>query len=472
MLVSINARESTPLVDQIVHGLSRQVTEGGLRPGTRVPSIREFARQHGVSRFTVVQAFDRLVAKGHLESRRGSGFYVARSHAPPKAEHAPVNIDRAVDDLWLIQRSTEEHRMEYMPGCGWLPGSWQDDTAIDRGLRRMAKTGAAQFVEGYPNAAGFLPLRQDIQRQMGDMGIEVDATQIALTSGAVSAIDLVLRWLIRPGDVVLVDDPGYFHTFGHLRALGARMIGVPWNVQGPDTEQLAILAEEYKPRAYLTTAVLHNPTGVTISQASAYRVLRAAEEHDFLVVEDDVYGALHTRPATRLATLDQLSRVIYVNSFSKTISPRLRVGYLAANPDIIRQLLDLKLLVGMASSEVTERLVHEVLADGYYRKHLAHVREHLERVRARTASRLERMGMVFFAPPEEGLFIWCRHPALADAGPIAETAAANGIMLAPGSSFRPNQEPSPWMRFNVAYADAPIIYETIERFIEEHGNEC
>jgi DNA-binding transcriptional MocR family regulator len=467
MLVSLDSEDSVPLTEQIVRGLARQVSEGGLRPGARLPSIREFASTHGVSRFTVVQAFDRLVAEGHLESRRGSGFYVARSRRAPSTVKSPVDIDRALDDLWLIRRSTEEHRMRFIPGCGWLPASWQDDDALNRGLRRLAKHGAQHFAAGYSAAGGYVPLREDIQRQLGDIGVEADVSQIITTGGAVAAIDLLFRYLIKPGDKVLVDDPGYFHTYGHLRTLGAQVAGVPWTHQGPDTKALAELAKEHRPKVFFTTATLHNPTGVTMSQACAYRLLRLAEEHDFLIVEDDVYGSLHGGNATRLATLDQLDRVVYVNGFSKTISPRLRVGYLAASPELIAPLSDLKLLTGMGVSEVSERLVHEVLLDGYYRKHLSQVREHLQRARDRTASKLEGLGLEFFIPPGEGLFLWVRHPELADSAPIAEAAARSDAMLAAGKSFRPNQEPSPWMRFNVAFSQEAALYDILSRIIDE-----
>lgn len=469
MLVSLDSDNAVPLVEQIVHGLGRQVTEGALRPGARLPSIRDFARQHDVSRFTVVQAFDRLVAAGHLESRRGSGFYVARQRRAASSSVSPLDMDRAVDDLWLIRRSTEDHHMRHMPGCGWLPGTWQDPAALDRGLRRLARQGAHHFVEGYSSAAGYLPLREDVRQQLGEIGIEAEPGQVVLTAGVVPAIDLVFRYLVKPGDCVLVDDPGYFHTFGHLRALGARVVGVPWTPQGPDSEALRALALEHRPRAYLTTAVLHNPTGISISQASAYRVLRIAEEADFLIVEDDIYGSFSSRPATRLATLDQLHRVIFVSGFSKTVSPRLRAGYLAASPELARALLDLKLLTGMCSSELTERLMHQVLLDGYYRKHLGQVRDRLQRARERVAARLEKLGACFYTPPEEGLFLWTRFPGLEESAPLAEAAAGADIMMAPGKTFRPNQEPSPWLRFNVAYSDDAAVYDFLARFLDGHN---
>lgn len=467
MLISLNSHDSVPLVEQIINGIKRLADERVLRHGTRLPSIRQFAKDHSVSRFTVVQAYDRLVAAGYLDSRRGSGFYVSRPANQLREESPSCQLDRAIDVLWLVRRSTQEYRSRYMPGCGWLPGSWQDHISVERGLRGIARLGMSNVLEGYGSASGYLPLRQTIQQRLNEKGINAHLEQIVTTHGVVSAMDLIGRYLLKPGDVVLVDDPGYFHTFGHLQTLGAEVVGVPWTPQGPDTEVMEQLVIQHRPRAFLTTTVLHNPTGMTISQACAFRVLRLAEEYDFLIIEDDIYSAFHPDPPTRLATLDQLNRVIYVNGFAKTISPKLRVGYIAAHSDLIQDLLDLKLLTGISSSELTERLVYQVLLDGNYRKHLSHLRDRLQTARELTLINMERYGLRPYAVPDHGIFIWARFDGLEDTATLATAAAKHDITLAPGNIFRPHQEPSPWMRFNIAYCDDQAIFECLARVLKD-----
>ncbi len=456
-IVTLDSHDSVPLVEQIVSSVKKQIDERAMRTGTRMPSIRRFAQDHGVSRFTVVQAYDRLVAMGYLSSRQGSGFYVAPRPRPHAAKEAPYKLDRAMDVLWLLRNALQQNAPQPLPGAGWLPNSWMDEAGIQRGLRALSQR-PGDFLTSYGTPCGYLPLRELLQRRLAEIGVTTDTTQIVLTKGASHAIDLIARYLVRPGDAVLVDDPGYFILFGALKSLGARIVGVPWNLDGPDTTALEALIREHRPKLFFTNTILHNPTGTSISQAVAYRILQLADKYDLTIIEDDIYGDYLSAPATRLATLDQLNRVIYVGSFSKTISASLRVGFFACTRDMAENLADLKLLSGLTTSEISERLVYQLLTGGYYRKHLDKLRTRLHETRGKTIRSLERIGFSPYVEPEGGMFIWARKNESSNAVEIASTAAAQGIVLAPGSLFRPHQEPSPWFRFNVESCDDPAIF--------------
>jgi len=462
-LINLNSQESRPLIDQIVSGIQQQVDERILRPGTRLPSIRQFAQDHQISRFTVVQAYDRLVASGYVKSRRGSGFYIAKPLQPPVAAEPACQLNRAVDVLWLLHKSLKDTRLQYMPGCGWLPADWQDETCLQRGLRSLARL-PASLLTGYGQAAGFVPLRQDVQHRLSDMGVRAELNQIITTHGASHGLDLVGRYLVQPGAAVLVDDPGFFNLFGYLQSLGAILVGVPRTLDGPDTEAMERLIIEHEPKVFFTNTALHNPTGASLSQACAYRLLQLAEKYDLMIVEDDVYGDFHPGQATRLVMLDQLERVIYLSSFSKTISANVRVGYLACRPELAHALVDLKLLSGLTSTELTERLIHQVLSEGYYRKHLERVRVRLQAAREHTLTRLEQGGLEVYTEPEHGMFLWARFKeGGCNTAELANRAARQGIMLAPGNIFRPYQEPSPYFRFNVAFCAEPAIFTFLEQ---------
>lgn len=462
MLVSLSPLSDAPLTDQIVDGLKRLIDGRVLRPGSRLPSIRRFAADHAVSRFTVVQAYDRLVAAGYLESRQGSGFFVTAPVAESRAT-SDRQLSKAIDVMWLLRLTTSDSVADFIPGCGWLPGDWQDAGSLERGLREVARLGARHFLEGYSGAFGYLPLRQDIQRQLAVSGIAAEPNQIMTTSGIVGALDLIGRYLLKPGDTVLVDEPGTLHIFGQLQTLGATVVGVPWTPEGPDIKVLAEMIETHRPKAFFTNTVVHNPTGATISQACAHQVLRLAEQNDFYLIEDDVYRDLQPDPAARLAALDQLDRVIYVSGFSKTLSAQLRVGYIAANKDLVRDLVDLKRMTCMATPDVTERLVHRVLQEGHYRKHLASLHVRLEKATGKALRALEGCGLETYLEPSRGMFLWSRYPDVEDSAAIADAAVKKKIMLAAGMIFRPNQEPSPWIRFNVAFCDHPQVYDFLKR---------
>ncbi len=457
-LVILDSNDSRPLIDQIVTGVRKLVDERVLRPGARMPSIRGFAQDHGVSRFTVVQAYDRLVAMGYLHSRQGSGFYVSPRPRPSESLEGVCKPDSAVDVVWLLRNSLEHRSSRTMPGAWWLPASWMVETGIRKSMRALSLH-SGEFLTAYGRPNGYLPLRELLRHRLHDIGIDVDLAQIILTSGVTHAMDLVARYFIRPGDTVLVDDPGYFILFGGLKSFGARIIGVPWNTNGPVVEVMEKLILEHRPKLFFTNSILHNPTGVTIGQATAYRVLQLAEKYDMHLVEDDIYGDFHPESPTRLATLDQLKRVIYVSSFSKSVSASLRVGYLACHPDLATELCDVKLLTGLTTSEISERLMYQLLTEGHYRKHLDKLRSKLQEAREHTMTRLEDLDFEIYCEPAGGMFICARREDLANTAEVASRAAAKGIMLAPGHMFRPHQEPSPWMRFNVAHCDDEATFE-------------
>jgi DNA-binding transcriptional MocR family regulator len=453
-----------PLADQIVNGIKRQIDDRHLRPGTKLPSIRNFATSYNVSRFTVVEAYDRLVAMGYLQSRRGAGFYTSAAPTPAAAS-LPVASDnhkRNEELVWLIRRLLEANENASLAGGPWLPNSWLDEASIRQSLNALARKNGAHLLE-YGHPFGYLPLREQLTLMLGGLGITAHPGQILLTQGTSQALELVIRYLLKPGDAALVDDPGYYNMFGNLRLQGVQMLAVPRNADGPDVAILDTLAAAHRPKVYFTQSVMQNPTGTDMSPHVAYRVLQTAERHNFAVVEDDIFSDLQVRLTPRLATLDQLHRVIYVRSFSKTLSGSLRVGFVASSQDIANELADIKMLTSITTSQFTERLVYLMLVDGHYRKYLSRLLDRLGEARRNVVRGFERIGLELFAEPTDGMFVWARFPHIDDSLALAAAAQREGIMLAPGTVFRPHLERSPWMRFNVAVCDDERVQDRLQR---------
>ena len=459
--VSLDPRNGIPLVEQIVASLRERIEQRGLRPGTRVPPIRRFADEHDISRFTVVEAYDRLVAQGYLSSKRGSGFYVAARSNEASAEK-PCKLERAVDAVWLIRRMIEDNPAMLNVSTGNLPRAWLDEAGIQRCVRSLARKSGTHLTE-YGSPQGYLPLRNQLQVKLSEIGIGARASQIVLTHGASHALDLIIRYLLKPGDVVLVDDPGYYVLNADLKLHGVTLAGVPRRVDGPDVAAMEKLIEEHKPKAFFTQSVTHNPTGTELSSPVAFRVLQLAEKHDVTIVEDDAYGDFHAESVHRLATLDQLARVIFVGSFSKSLSSSLRVGFLAAREDIANDLTDVKILSSITTSEFNERMVYLMLTEGHYRKYLERVWRRLAESRAACLKNLEKSRVEFFCEPKQGLFLWVRIPGRDDSIEIANLAAEEGIVLAPGNVFRPHLEPCPWLRLNITTANAPKLFQFFKK---------
>jgi DNA-binding transcriptional MocR family regulator len=199
-------------------------------------------------------------------------------------------------------------------------------------LAERAKAATARSISAASRTlTGLTSTPNDGATALASLGITAHPGQILLTQGTSQALEFVIRYLLKPGDAALVDDPGYYNMFGNLRLQGVTMLAVPRNPDGPDIAVLEQLALAHQPKVYFTQSVMQNPTGTDISPHVAFKVLQAAEWHDFTVVEDDIFCDLQVKTTPRLATLDQLKRVIYARSFSKTLSGSLRVGFLASH---------------------------------------------------------------------------------------------------------------------------------------------
>jgi len=462
--LAVSQSSGQPLTDQIVAGIKRQIDDRHLRPGAKLPSIRNFAESYNVSRFTVVEAYDRLVAMGYLHSRRGAGFYAAAGFLSIQAARPAPSEDHKRNEqlVWLIRNLLETDENTVLAGGPWLPNSWLDEAGIRQSLNVLARKNGAHLLE-YGQPFGYLPLREHFALTLRGLGITANSSQILLTQNTSQALELVIRYLLKPGDAVLVDDPGYYNMFGNLRLYGVEMLAVPRNPDGPDVTILESLAAARRPKVYFTQSVIQNPTGTDMSAHVAFKVLQAAERHNFAVVEDDIFCDLQVKPTPRLATLDQLNRVIYVRSFSKTLSGSLRVGFVACAQDIANELADIKMLTSITTSQFTERLLYLMLVDGHYRKYLSRLHERLGEARGSVVRAFERIGLELFVEPADGMFVWARFPHVDDSMALAEASRRDGIMLAPGAVFRPHLERSPWMRFNVAVCEEPRVQHLLER---------
>jgi DNA-binding transcriptional MocR family regulator len=290
---------------------------------------------------------------------------------------------------------------------------------------------------------------------------------VLLTHGSSQALDLVARCLLKAGDVVLVDDPGYPNLHHMLHLLGARVVGVPRTPHGYDLEALEALLTLHKPKAFFTQPRLQSPSGSQASVAHLHRLLRLADQHDFALVENDLYADLDHTQRPSLASLDQLRRVVYVGSFSKTISPNLRVGFLLARPEWLVDFVRLKMVAGLTSSDLAERIIFGVLTDGRWRKHLKLVRDRLGDAHRQTSRKLLGLGFELFHEPEAGMYLWARHPDLPDSAELSMQATAEGIMLGPGQLFLVEPRPTGWLRFNVAFSQDERLWRFLTQRIEQ-----
>jgi len=457
--LQLRRNTATRLVEQVAAELARLIDAGQLRSGERLPSVRQLAQSHDIGASTVVEAYEQLVARGVLQARRGAGFFVAARAAQAGARAVFTPHEPAIDSAWLLSQMFADERVPIKAGAGWLPGKWLNDEGLHQAERRIIRSpGLQQVAYGHP--FGYAPLRQVIAQFLGHWALELSIDQVLTTHGATQALDLVVRTMTQPGDTVMIDDPGYCNLIAMLRLAGLNVIGVPRIPGGVDTEALDALARQHRPKLFFTTSVLQNPTGTSYTPACAMRVLQAAERHGFWVVEDDIFRELGQATDPMLAALDGLQRVIYVGSFSKTIAPSLRVGYVACQPELARQIVHTKMILTLTNSEINERLVHHVLTEGHHRRHVQTLNAALLNAQSTLNARLAEVGLVPFTAARGGMFTWATlEGSSLSAREIADRARQKGIWLAPGDFFRLNAPEQASFRFNVGFADVPELFE-------------
>ncbi len=445
-----------PLADQLVEGLSALILTGRLSAGARLPSVRLLARRAGVSPFTVTAAFERLLARGLIESRRGSGHFVASNRRPTSLQNVELGPPPQADAAVRFTHSAFDVRnIVVAAGSGFLPTSWYDDafsvTAITKAAREAAVSAAPPQGDG--------ELRELLAERLHLGGIASAARNIVVTAGASQAFDLIARRLLSPGDTVLVEDPGYFVLPTQLKAHGLKVVAVCRGTDGPDLVRLEEAARLHRPRMFFTQTLVHNPTGSNGSPANCHAVLSLAEQYGFLIVEDHVYTDLAATHHVSLAQIDELRNVLYVGSYTKVLSPGMRIGFVAAPEALVAPLVEAKIVSVLTGSALGERALREVLAGGTYRRHLQRLRDRLARARGIAAQRLREAGLGIEQPPGEGMFLWTRLPAGLDADALSVEARGAGILLAPGPMFSAAGLYRQHMRFNAAYAADPIVID-------------
>jgi DNA-binding transcriptional MocR family regulator len=440
MDLNIDRNATGSLVRQLVASLTEWINTHGIRPGARMPSIRQLATENGLSLSSVIKAYDQLVASGVLESRHGSGFFVAQQMHVASAP----DIDDAVGWRLFDNESTQ-----LKLGCGWLPDAWRDDADLGQAIRQVVRSDN-QALFNYSTPLGSAHLRLHIQKRLGLIDIHVDPQQILTTQGASHGLDLLVRTLLKPGDLVLVESPGYYNLFNLLKLHGVKTLAVPRTAQGPDIASLERLLGVHKPAYFFINSMYQNPTGTSLAPSVAYRLLQLATLHDFRLIEDDIYADFQNGPTSRLASLDALDRVIYLASFSKTLSSSLRIGYVVAQPEVIKRLAEVKMVTGIGCSLLAENVVATLLANGAYRKLLQRLRVRLNKQMANTLRLLDPAHWEVFAEPSGGLFVWAR-PRHVPAERVRKIAEQLQIQLSQGSTFLPQGQACDWLRLNVAF---------------------
>jgi len=460
------------LYEEVADRIGGMIRNGTYRAGERIPSIRALSRQMRVSINTVMESYARLENLGMIEARPQSGYYVCSNLVEPARRSAVEGAgDIAPNPVILGDVALEVMRNIANPALvplgGGIPNS--DLLPVDR-LNRMLASESRRFrlqSISYPPHQGHKRLRTQIARRSLNSGCSLAPDDIVITSGCVEAMNLALQAVCRPGDTVAIGSPVYPTFLKSIQWMGLKVLEIPSSSSGMNLEVLDYAIRHNPVSACITIANFNNPLGSLMPDDRKRELVTLLAKHDIPLIEDDVYGDLAYGPVRPPSTkaFDEKGLVLYCCSFSKTLAPGYRVGWIAPGR-FMEKVAQLKTLFNIATASPTQLAVAEFLTNGGYDHHLRTLRRAYARQTALAREAVSR----YFPPgtrvsrPEGGYILWVEMSEGFDAFGLYEAALREGIGIAPGSIFTLGEKYKNCLRLNAAFWS-----ERVEQALETLG---
>src|SRR5579859_3785171 len=477
-LIQLERTSNTPLYQQICEKIREAILSGQLAEGTRLPTERALASALGVNRTTVMNAYNQLASDGLVEGHVGRGTLVKRNHfnyvddnfesdgpswlfGLPTAEREIVGPDARLlselasigDDIISLAAGT--------PATNLQPAEMLNVVFADGLLH------SRQGALGYCPVEGLLSLRRNIAARMRKRGVAVDTQQILILSGSTQGIGLVSRFLLNPGDEVVVEVPTYLGAIQTFRALGARVLGVPMDSDGMRVDLLESILARHRPRLIYTLPTFQNPTGAVMSPDRRRRLLLLARRYQTPILEDDPYSEVYFegKQPQPLKALDTHSQVIYLSTFSKILAPGLRVAWLAAPEPMIERLSLHKQIFDLNTNALGQWAVSEILQRDLLDSHLAMLRQVYRQKRDLMLSTIAAHWAreVRVSAPAGGFHLWCRLPGDLRARALLREVANEWVAFVIGEPFHVDGGGQQNLRLSFAFPGEHDIEEGIRR---------
>lgn len=479
-VIRLDRDNETPLYRQISQSLREAILAGELAEGTRLPTERALAQALRVNRTTIMNAYNELSSEGLIEGHVGRGTLVKRSYFEreddyfdqdtpswlfglAEGEDALLGPDAHVlSELTMLGGSQEIISLaQGMPSQDMLPAKL---------LRNIVQDGlleAQQQALGYCPVEGSQNLRRNIAARMRKRGVTVDLQNILILSGSTQGIGLIGRFLLKPGDEVIVEVPTYLGAIQTFRALGARIIGIPTDNEGIRVDLLESVLARRQPRFIYTLPTFQNPTGVVMSAERRRRLLLLARRYQIPILEDDAYGELYFEGAATqpLKAQDTHGNVLYLSTYSKILAPGLRVAWLAAPEPVIERLSMHKQVFDLNTNAFGQWLVNEILQHGLLDDHLATLRHCYKH---KLALMLEAIATYWpegirVYQPKGGMHLWCRLPGDMRARTLLRESANEKVTFLIGEPFHVDGGGHHYIRLSFASPEEAHITEGIRR---------
>lgn len=482
MKIPLDRKSRKPIYLQIKDRITRLIKSGALQPEERLPSIRSLAENLQVNKLTILEAYSILQADGIIFARQGSGYFVNKQNinfnnsTNMKSTFAPaqnVTISESVGNSFFdvhmsaVQAQAKEDTINFSYG---LPRPPQDMALIGR----RTITNAVDSLFAYDIPHGQAILRRQIAQMLVQQGLEVTPENLIITNGCQQALSLTMQYFLQKDDWVIVETPTYHGAIAILENIGARIIGIPMNAEGMNLDLLEQYLKSHRPKLIYTISTQHNPTGIATSQAHRQQLLQLAEKYECPILEDNAYEGLNFEPVPPpIKALDKQDLVIYVGTFSKTLIPGLRVGYMVVTGKHYQSLVESKLMHDVHTSTVSQAIVSEYLASGHYRRHRKRLQT--ENLRSRN---IMLQAMENYLPqeakwtvPNGGLFLWVQLPENINVLEIRKQAIQENVLFASGAAFFPNEQGYPAMRLsfsNTSEEEIDLGISILGKLLKKH----
>ncbi len=479
-LVKLERANGIPLYQQICHALREAILSGELAEGTRLPTERAFAQELGVNRTTVMNAYNELASEGLIEGHVGRGTVVRRSYISDSSEPFESDVpswlfglaegEDAVlgpDARMLSEITSMSGRKEVIslaagtPALDMLPAE-QLATLFSSSLRQ-----ARQSALGYCPVEGLQSLRRAIAARMRAHGVAIDVQHVLILSGSTQGIGLISRFLLNPGDEVIVEVPTYLGAINTFRALGARVIGVPMDNEGMRIDLLESILARRHPRFIYTSPTFHNPTGVVMSNERRKRLLQIAKRYQIPILEDDAYGEIFFdgKGQQPLKAMDKHEQVLYLSTYSKVLAPGLRVAWLVAPSTMIERLSLHKQVFDLNTNALGQWAVSELLQSGFMDEHVQRLREQYQQKRDCMLEAIATHWPTGYrvSTPGGGFHLWCRLPGDMRARTLLREATSEQVAFVIGEPFHVDGGGQHYIRLSFATPEIAHIEEGIRR---------
>jgi DNA-binding transcriptional MocR family regulator len=449
-----------PVYLKLANTLEGMIASRSLRPGDRVPSVRQFSQQQRVSVPTALQAYATLETRGLIEARPKSGFFVRRNQLelPPEPVMRPASAPRAIaiDGADPMEALLADHADSTLvplgaalPSAELLPG-----VKLARILAAIGRQLGPRSV-AYDMTPGHESLRRELARRSLDWGCALNADDFMVTVGATEALSLALRATCQPGDTVAVESPTYFGLAGMLRELQLKALPMPVDsADGMDLDTLERALRKTRVAACVVIPNFHNPIGFVMPDVNKRRLIELCVPRGIALIEDDTYADLqHEGPRPRsLKAFGRTEEIILCGSYSKKLAPGYRVGYLAAGQwqSRVRALKQASTLNGALLPTLA---IAEFLKNGGYDRYLRTVRQaYRQQVNQMKEAVIESFPAgIGLSRPKGGFLLWCELPVTVDAVKLSGQARSAGISIAPGPLFSPGGDFKNFIRINCGY---------------------